>query len=68
MGAKDRWERNQKAIEEGILAYHDGVPLDQCPYKHSDWGLGGWWDMGWREAKDKALETVKPTLKNAESE
>ena len=55
MGAKDRWERNMKAKEKGKQAYRDEVPIEQCPYKYSEWGLGGWWDMGWREAEQQAL-------------
>ena len=51
MGSRERWERNERAKEEGKKAYRDGIPADQCPYKYSTWGLGGWWLMGWNEAK-----------------
>ncbi|KKL56616.1 hypothetical protein LCGC14_2243610 [marine sediment metagenome] len=56
MGSRERWERNQKAIEEGNKAYRDGLTVEDCPYKISEWGLGHWWLMGWNEAKQEAGE------------
>ena len=56
MGSRERWERNQKATEEGKQAYHGGLIQDDCPYKISIWGLGGWWLMGWHRAKQQVEE------------
>ncbi|HEC62694.1 MAG TPA: hypothetical protein ENI27_10655 [bacterium] len=56
MGSSERWKANDKALKRGAKAYRDGIHLDQCPYKYSQWGLGGWWDMGWREEQQKELE------------
>ena len=56
MGASERWERYQKAIKEGEQAYRAGITKDDCPYKTSTWGLGAWWKMGWRDAKNQAIE------------
>jgi len=51
MSASKRWKRGQRAIEEGKTARSLGKPKSACPYKRSDWGLGGWWDMGWEQQK-----------------
>lgn len=56
MGSRERWKANDRAKKRGEKAYQDGIPLDQCPYVYSQWGLGFWWDMGWREAQQKDLE------------
>lgn len=56
MGSRERWEANDRALKKGGKAYQDGIPLDQCPYKFSQWGLGAWWEKGWREAQQKDLE------------
>ena len=51
MSARERQERQAKAIYEGRLAYREGKSLDDCPYKRSNWGVGGFWDMGFNREK-----------------
>lgn len=58
MRKTERWERRQKAIEEGEQAYRANVPLEDCPYKSSEFSLGHWWMMGWHDAENEALEGV----------
>ena len=50
MGEKERRKRAARAYQEGRQAYQDGLPLDANPYKISDWGVGGFWRMGWEGA------------------
>ena len=54
MGARQRRDRAIRAAEEGRQARRDKKTKDQCPYKQSDWGLGGFWRGGWEE-EDQAI-------------
>ena len=47
MGARQRADRFSRAVEEGLKAAKEGKPLSACPYKDSEWGLGGAWKLGW---------------------
>jgi len=63
MSATERSERYRRAIEEGKTARSLGKPQSACPYKRSEWGLGGWWDMGWEKqswAEEMGLAVPAP--------
>lgn len=51
MSERQRRVAYQRACNRGADDYRAGKPITANPYKISDWGLGGWWEMGWREAK-----------------
>lgn len=51
MSALTRYRAYDRAVERGRRDNAAGVPRTSNPYKVSEWGLGGWWDMGWQEAE-----------------
>ncbi len=62
MGARDRTRRYLRAKERGEEAFWRGEPFESCPLKVSEWGSGGFWQLGWREAERAAKAGVRHAL------
>ncbi len=59
MSARERTERAYRAEERGKRDRRSGIPYDKNPYKISPWGVGVYWQIGWRAA-DKELSGGNP--------
>lgn len=58
MSARQRSEAFKRAVRKGSDAFWRGESIDSNPYKKSEWGNGGAWDMGYRramQAKEQGL-------------
>jgi ribosome modulation factor len=56
MSASKRWKAAQRAMEKGKVARTCGKSKDDCPYKQGDWGLGGFWIMGYDQQEQLERE------------
>lgn len=50
---ESKWERRKRAMEEGAVARSGGLDLDRNPYQKTEWGLGTFWEMGYRQQEER---------------
>lgn len=62
MGARQRFEAAMRAEDKGREAFWRGEDIDTCPYKVSEWGIGGHWKTGWRKARAAAEEGARHAI------
>ena len=54
MGQFERTMLMRRANAEGRDAFLGGKTEEECPYKVSDWGAGGFWLSGFNSARNEA--------------
>jgi hypothetical protein len=45
--------RRLRAVEQGATARSCGLDIEENPYQKSEWGLGGFWEMGYTQQVER---------------
>lgn len=53
MKGESKSARRLRAVEQGATARSGGLTIDRNPYKKTEWGLGGFWEMGYTQQEQR---------------